>query len=175
METLLAVLLSTASPAHWPAVSRLVAERMVQRYGPPDDARADLLRWRARGPFNEITVYRDEDFTRRSGVLEQKVSLAVPVDRWRDLSALDVGVVYDSVERQLAASAESEPVNLLALNVAVDVIDGRRSVDGAKEFYRKTLDLSVSGKSSRYMRRLLFAPAKEKRRRRPAWLQPLMP
>ncbi len=179
MGTILALLITavaaSAQTNGWPEGSRLAAARLTERYGAPDQTAADRLRWLHRGPFNEIVVYRDEDFTRRSGVVEQSVSFDTPVGRWRDLTALGAGVVYDPVGRMLVASAESVEVNILGLNVAVDVIRGRRGVEDAKSFYRKTLELSASGKSSRYLRRLLFTPTHEERRRRPAWLQPLMP
>ncbi len=160
----------------WPDVPRLAADEMLKRYGVPDEIAGSRLQWDGRGDWLYTTVYRDEDLPRRSGVVEQAVRYRVPVGNWRDLSAMSMGVSYDSVEAALVASSESEETNTLALNVAVDVIKGRRGVDEARRFYRRTLDLSLSGKSSRYTRRLLFKPTPmKKERERPPWLQPLMP
>jgi len=160
----------------WPEVPRLAADEMLQRYGVPDEIAGNRLQWNGRGDWLYTTVYRDEDLARRSGVVEQAVRYRVPVGNWQDLSALAIGVSYDSVQAALVASSESEEANTLALNVAVDVIKGRRGVDEARKFYRRTLDLSLSGKSSRYTRRLLFKPTPmKKERERPPWLAPLMP
>jgi hypothetical protein len=50
----------------------------------------------------------------------------------------------------------SDLVNFLALNIADEIIRGRRDVRGAIAFYRRTLDLAAAGKTSPYMTRLLF-------------------
>jgi len=146
--------------AGWPQIPRAAAGKMLERYGPPDEASQSRLGWHERGKWSSIAVYRNEDFLRRSGVLEERVRFETPVGRWRDLSALQVGVTYDPLARELVASSESEEVNTLALNVAVDVIRRRRDVLSARDFYRKTLDLAMSGKSSRYTRELLFSPTR---------------
>jgi hypothetical protein len=160
----------------WPDVPRWAADKLLEKYGVPDEIASGRLQWNDRGDRLYTTVYRDEDLMRRSGVLEQSVRYQVPVGKWQDLSALAIGVSYDSVEAALVASSESEETNNLALNVAMDVVRGRRGVDEAREFYRRTLNLALSGKTSRYTRSLLFRPTPiNKERERPPWLQPLMP
>lgn len=159
----------------WPEISRLTAVKTMEKYGRPDEIEAGLLMWDGNRPWLRTTVYRDEDFTRRSGVLEQAVAFETPVGRWRDLDSLSIGVAYDPVGETLSASSESEEINTLALNVAVDVIQGRREVSEARKFYLRTLDASLSGKSSSYTRGLRFSQHRRKIRTRPTWLQPLMP
>jgi hypothetical protein len=91
---------------------------------------------------------------------ELSVAYDVPICKWRALNAFDRGVEYDPVSRELKAHAGSETANILALNLADEVIRGRRTPADAAEFYDKALLLALSGKSSRYTTRLLFRPQK---------------
>jgi len=56
----------------------------------------------------------------------------------------------------LAARSNSEELNRLCLNLADDIARGRRTPAEARRFYRRTLSLALSGKSSPYMERLVF-------------------
>ena len=152
---------ASADWARWPEPARQAAREMVEEYGAPDRVFSDRLEWGPRGSWRSLTVHLAEDFPRRSGVLEQSVAFDVPPSRWGELAALGFGVSYDPAKRELTASAESQAINRLALNVAVDVVRERRTAMNARDFYRRTLDLQLSGKSSRYTRDLLFEPAPE--------------
>lgn len=144
--------------AGWPRHSRSLAEALIQKYGPPDDVVASRLSWTRAAPWKEVIVYRDALACGRPNEFEQSVAYEVPVGKWRELDAFDRGVDYDPVARELVAHTDRETTNLLALNLADDVIRGRRSAAQAREFYDRTAALSAAGKSSAYTRRLLFRP-----------------
>ncbi len=165
----------SAHISDWPEIPRLEAGKIMDKYGLPDEITANSLVWKEREDWSRVALYRNEDFAHRSGVLEQSIDYAVPMDRWRDLNALDIGVSYVPEEEILVASSESEEINTLALNIVVDVVKGRRQVEVARNFYRRTLDLALSGKSSRYTRGLLFSPERHRTTRRPPWPQQLRP
>jgi hypothetical protein len=147
-----------AAIASWPETAREVAGAMLARYGVPDRITPDALYWLERGPWRTTTVHRDDDFARRGGVLEQSLSYVNAQGRWWALNELGLGVVYDAKVQVLSSAAESEAANILALNLAVEVATDRRTPQDARAFYRRTLDLSLSGKSSAYTRGLLFTP-----------------
>jgi hypothetical protein len=161
-------LLSTASAASppaargaiagWPERSKELAEALIQKYGLPDGVREAQLSWTRARPWAEVVVYRDALACGRPNGFEQSVAYEVPVGKWRELDALDRGVDYDPVARELVAHTDRETTNFLALNLADEVIRGRRTAAQAREFYDRTLALSSAGKSSSYMRRLLFRP-----------------
>jgi hypothetical protein len=146
--------------AQWPPASRLAAGTMLEKYGAPDSATSNGLIWRRRGNWTRIEVYRDEHPAKRNGILESVVRCTVPVASWADLNALELGVSYEPIGEMLSSASESEADNILALNVAFDVIKGRRSVPDARKFYLKTTGLAMSGKSSLYMQGLRFEPAR---------------
>lgn len=162
-----------ALTASWPAASLLTANLMIDKYGPPDSATNEALTWRHRGDFERIEVYRDEDPVRRSGILEHVVRYDVPVGSWRDLYMLVLGVNYEPIGQMLSAASASEQANILALNVADDVIKDRRDVWQARAFYLKTMELARAGKSSDYTRGLRFKPMREDKHAQPGQIWPL--
>ena len=144
--------------AAWPEHSRVLAEEIIQEYGTPESVQPAQLSWAGRRPWISMVVYRGASAPGRPSDLQQSVAYDVPVGRWRALGAFDRGVEYDPVARELIARSGDESANILALNLADEVIRGRRTAAEAAEFYDKTLSLSLSGKNSPYMRKLRFRP-----------------
>ncbi|MFI5345020.1 MAG: hypothetical protein ACHQ51_01480 [Elusimicrobiota bacterium] len=155
-----------AVTADWPEKARLLASATIREYGRPDEVRADQLTWTRRHPWTRIAVYRDAQSIENPNNLLQSLPYEVSPRRWRALSAFDRGVAYDPIRKELVARGESEGANLLALNLADDIIEGNRTPAEAAEFYDRTLDLARSGKSSSYMFRLMFSPALREMARR---------
>ena len=159
--------------ASWPARSRLAASAMLEKYGAPDSAMEKELIWRRRGDWELIEVYHDEDPAVRAGILQDVVRYEVPAGSWRDIYMMDLGVSYEPIGKMLSATSGSEKTNTLALNVAFDVIEDRRSFEEARAFYHSTLELARAGKSSAYTARLMFKPTPASRQRQPGQLWPL--
>src|SRR5262249_27860189 len=69
--------LADAVVGNWQPTSKLVARRMIARYGAPDEVRPERLTWNGRGPWSIVTVH---DMTPpyvqadELGVLEQSVA-----------------------------------------------------------------------------------------------------
>lgn len=145
--------------ASWPERSRLLADAIVREYGAPDEVQPAQLVWRRRHPWTMIAVFRDAQSPERPNNLLQALAYEVPLRRWRALSAFERGATYDPVRKELVARTDGEETNLLALNLADEVIQGRRSPAEANDFFDRTLSLSYAGKSSSYMVRLMFSPA----------------
>lgn len=144
--------------AQWPERSRALAESLLQEYGIPEESTPSKLTWKARAPWSRISVERDAlDDAHPSGVL-QAVAYDVPLRRWRALGWFDRGVDYDPIKHELIARTDGEPTNYLALNLADEIVRGRRTAEDARAFYDETVALAASGKSSTYMKRLLFRP-----------------
>jgi hypothetical protein len=144
--------------ARWPEHSRALAKTIIQVYGAPDVAQPSQLSWEGHAPWKLIVVYRDALVSSRPNGFEQSVVYDVPVRRWRALGAFDRGVDYDPVAHELIAHTDSEMSNFLVLNLADEVIQGRRTAEQARDFYDKTVALSFAGKYSPYTRKLLFRP-----------------
>lgn len=147
--------------ASWPESARLVAARMLESYGTPDEVRRDALTWRGKAPWDRTTVRRapPDGEAGAEGVLEQAVRRDVPPELREDLSRFGRGASYDAAAGELRARSGSEERNFLALNLAVEIISGWRGPADARDFYDRTVALSLEGKSSTYMRGFLFSPA----------------
>jgi hypothetical protein len=142
----------------WPAKARALATALIQEHGAPDEISAAQLTWHNRSPWNMIAVFRDAESAERPNNLLQSVAYEVSPRRWRTLSAFDRFVAYEPVRRELTARSDGEATNILALNLADEVIQGRRTPADAAAFYDRTVELSYAGKSSPYMRKLMFSP-----------------
>lgn len=140
--------------AGWPVVSLRTAEAVMEKYGPPDLAVADRLVWYDNGAWKITTVYRDP--AEHIDVLEQTIGYAVPQDKTDALARLDLALRLSRNRRSLSAVSESEETNILALNLADEVVREKRTPEEARALYLRTVVLANAGKSSPYMEKLLF-------------------
>jgi hypothetical protein len=137
--------------ADWPSLPRLVARKVIEDYGPPDYASADRLAWDARHPWKRIVVHNAPAVP-----LEQAVEYEGAASGLQKPVLFPYGSWAFADDGELAARSNSEELNRLCLNLADDIAQGRRSVEQAGRFYRRTVDLALSGKASPYMERLRF-------------------
>jgi hypothetical protein len=145
----------------WPDASRQVAELMIDRYGGPDRLSSDRLDWFDRGDLKRIVVRALA--LKGPGILETTVRYDAPRGAIGLLSLKDCVVVPNGDAGELSAFSDDEASGVLALNVAHEVMTGRRTVDSARAFYAETLEMRAAGKSSRYTDRLLFTVRARKR------------
>ncbi len=148
---------------HWPTFSYRLARLMLSEYGQPVESSDHRLTWIDNGPWKRTVVYRKAPKERMlagdGGRLEQSVAYRVPPDRLADLGRFNMDVEADKEAGRLTVISDSESENFLTLNLADEVIRGRRSPKSAKDFRRKQLRLMDAGKTSPYLERLLFVPA----------------
>lgn len=151
---------ATEMIAQWPKSSKEAGEAMIQKYGPPNEATASMLVWYGNGPWTHTIVYREpvqHDFpVPHEDVLEQFVHYRVPADKFDDLAQFDGSVIAERTKGVLSARCDKEGANILALNLADDIITGKKTVEEAREFYGETIKAKMSGQSPEYMSGLRF-------------------
>ncbi len=117
----------------WPTVSREVADKMIAKYGQPHEVTATTLMWHNVGPWKHTILSRDpvqHNFPKpHQDLLEQVIDYRVPSDKFDDLAAYDGSVIAERTKGELSARCDKEEMNFLALNLANDVVTGRRTVD----------------------------------------------
>lgn len=75
------------------------------------------------------------------------------------MNEYDGSVWYHRTRGELSAQCDKEEMNLLALNLAHDIITGKRTVADARAFYAKTaMAFKLGDKSSPYVQGLMFQP-----------------
>ncbi|MFI5351187.1 MAG: hypothetical protein ACHQ2Z_16705 [Elusimicrobiota bacterium] len=146
----------------WPEPSRAAARALLDKYGEPSAFDDASLIWHRNGPWEDTVVYRGTPRRSKRGldadIIEQSIVYAVPAKKITELKRFDSRLDIDRPSGEISARSESEKLNFLALNLAAEIVAGKRNAGQARDFYRKTLTLSESGKSSPYMEGFLFSP-----------------
>lgn len=144
----------------WPDLSRKTARALIGKYGPPDAYGPNALAWRRNGPWDKTVVYgRSTRYARvdkEREILRQIIAYRVPDDKLEDLRRFDRRLVVDEVATEISFQSARESTNFLALNLADEIVHGRRTVAQARRFFRYTEELTLSGKSSKYTDGFLF-------------------
>ncbi len=121
----------------WPQESKAAAEAMLRKYGVPQEATATHLRWQDNRPWTRTVVHKatvEHDFpAKHMDVLEQVVPYRVPLNFFEALATFNGSVVADRTRGELTAHCDSEATNILALNLAHDIVRGHKTVAQARE------------------------------------------
>ncbi|MFW5943282.1 MAG: hypothetical protein ACOC9X_00760 [bacterium] len=147
---------------NWEEEKRNVAQEIVDKYGEPDEMTPSILIWHDNGPWHATVVTRNA--TRHTfpmphtDLVEQFVHYRVPPDKVSDLAAYDGSVMVRRTEGLISARCHDEPANFLALNLAHDIISGKKSVEEAREAYVQALKDFRAKRPTPYMEGLQFQP-----------------
>ena len=148
--------------ASWPASARKAAETMIQKYGPPNDVTESVLIWRNNGPWKKTAITSVETPhlfpAPHTDVMEQVIHYRVPPDKVDELASYDGSVTVKRTEGTMSARCDLEGANFLALNLAHEIVTGKRNVDEARAFYGEQIKAMKAGQPAPYTERLLFDP-----------------
>ncbi|MDD5234383.1 MAG: hypothetical protein PHG91_13400 [Syntrophales bacterium] len=155
----------------WPEAAKGAAEQMISKYGQPEGVTPNMLVWREEAPWKEIIVYREEiphSFpVEHMDVLEQVIMYKVPVDKYDELAEFDGSVIVERTKGTMAARCDNEAANILALNLANDIVTGKRSVQDARDYYAKAVKTFMEQKKmDPYMEKLQFQQEKDEKKTR---------
>jgi len=121
----------------WPKEAKAAVEEMLAKYGPPQEATPTQLHWQANRPWARSVVHKsgvEHDFpAKHLDVLEQAVPYRVPLNFFEALATFNGSIVPDRTRGELVARCDREASNILALNLAHDIIRGQRSVSQARD------------------------------------------
>jgi hypothetical protein len=145
----------------WPKMVKDAIAKTTQKYGQPDEVTATMVKWNNPGaPFKRIEIQKQEiphNFPMpHTDFLKEVVSYQVPADEADDLTAYDGSVTFSRTKGEMAAQCDMEELNILALNLAHDIVTGKRSVDEARQFYGQTAMAFKKGEKPEYTQRLMF-------------------
>src|SRR5690606_24249608 len=103
----------------------------------PDVKTSQMLIWEDSGPFVKTIVHKEpvqHDFPKQhEDVLEQCVKYQVPADKMDELAEFDGSIIVYRTEGTMSARCHKEPMNILALNLADQIVKGDLSVDEARQ------------------------------------------
>lgn len=121
----------------WPETSRRAATDMLRRYGPPQEVTRTMLLWRDIGPWTRIIAHRsgaEHAFpSPHEDVIEQVVAYKVPLNFFNALAVYNGSVVPHRTRGELSSTSDGEPGNIVALNLAHEIVRGRMTAEQARE------------------------------------------
>lgn len=148
----------------WPSVAKQAANDMIDKYGAPDEATASMLIWHTNGPWKRTIVYKEEidhDFPKpHKDVLEQFINYEVPAGKFDELAAYDGSVIAERTKGEISARCDKEGANFLALNLAHDIVQGKKCVEQARQTYTETMKKVMAGEKPELTQKLTFTPPK---------------
>jgi hypothetical protein len=145
----------------WPAVSKEVAQMMIDKYGDPQGITPDMLVWNNNGPWKRTIVSREpvmHNFpTPHPDLLEQVIHYKVPVAKYDDMAAYDGSVILERTKGEMSARCDKEGANFLALNLANDVATGKKDSQQARTYYTQAIKtFKETGELDPYMKGFVF-------------------
>lgn len=147
--------------AGWPKMSQAGAREIIEKYGAPNEAMDSRLIWYNNGPWKRTIASRTLTMHHfpapHPDSVEQVIDYRVPLGKYDDLARYDGSVNVDRTKGELSARCDLEEMNLLALNLAHDVITGKKSVTEARGFYARVVKMFKEQKTVHpYQMRLMI-------------------
>lgn len=144
----------------WPEKPSDLADTMVQEYGMPDEVTTERFYWHDAGVWKRIQLYRDgtpHNFPKsHEDHLRQTIDYPIDPDDARDLLAFDGSNVLWRTRGELSADCHKEPMNLLTINLANDIVTGEKSVAAARQEFAETAITYQMGMEPAYTQGLQF-------------------
>ncbi|MGI8560355.1 MAG: hypothetical protein ACR2J7_02730 [Luteimonas sp.] len=151
----------------WPKASREAVAFMTKKYGPPAAMTSGMAVWGKTGPWKRTIVYGTAVPHNFPGphpdVMQQFIDYKVPVSMYDELAQYDGSVVLERTSGEMSARCDKEGANFLALNLANDIVTGKRSVADARKMYGEQIMAMKAKKSAPYTEKLLFSASGDTR------------
>ncbi len=143
----------------WNPPSAAAARRLLALYGLPDDVTRNRLTWNDKGAFKRIVVWNHPlryRSPRDFDLIEETVAYPTTREQAAELVSFSPALTVDTGRGEISARGSREAANLLTLNLADEVLRGRKTSAEARTAYLRILDLTAAGKSSPYTESLFF-------------------
>jgi hypothetical protein len=145
----------------WPKNPRESAERLIKEYGSPDEASSSQLIWRDTKDGWKRTVLSNEetqhDFpASHTDYLEQFIDYSVPVELFSRLAEYDGSVVANRTRGEISARCGGTSMNFVAINLAHDIVSGKRTVAEARDEYGRLYQAYQQGEKPPYTQKFAF-------------------
>ncbi len=144
----------------WPQPQKRVAEQMLERYGPPNEATPTKLFWYHNGPWKRTEITSDavaHNFPApHTDFLTQVIDYRVPPEKIPDIVRFDGSIFIDRTKGEVAARCDAEAANVLGMNMVHEIVTGKRTVEEAREATAQNTVAYSAGRNAPYAERLLF-------------------
>lgn len=144
----------------WPAPQKNIAQQMIEKYGPPNEATYSKLYWYKKGPWKRTELSRDVVVhnwpTVHSDFLTQTIDYRVPPEMFHLIAMFDGSILCDRTRGEVSARCDSESANVLGMNMVHEIVTGKRTVEEARKISEESTVAYNLGRSAPYAERILF-------------------
>ena len=140
---------------NWPEEPKASARRLMKEYGQPDEYSESRLIWyETPDGWKRTELFSEEvphEFpSSHTDFLEQSVDYKVPVEMFSPLAEFDGSVIVDRTKGELSARCAGTTMNFVAINLAHDIVTGKRSVQEARDEYTRLYTAYKQGEHPPY-------------------------
>ena len=145
----------------WPETARMSAMEVADKYGAPDIACSDMVKWKNIPGYAWLKVSSMEaehDFpVEHKDVMDLAIAYKVPADKLQALREFDGSAVVMPTKGLLVAGCFKEGLNLAILNLCNDICKDEITPEEArKKFAMMAMDMMKNNKMDAYLMRLQF-------------------
>ncbi len=125
----------------WPFLSQMAAREMIKKYGDPVESTPSMLLWNQVPPYKRIIVYREQvphNFPiPHEDVIEHVINYKIPLEKVAQITRFNGSIKFNRTKGEISVCSENEAMNLLALNMAYDIITNKKDYTDARSAYGK--------------------------------------
>lgn len=146
----------------WSPEAQNATRLMVEQWGSPDLTSGQMLQWNGRGPYERIIIFHrswahsfpspHQDF------IFHEVSMKVPLERVPEIMRFNGSILVDRTRGMVGVHCDSPAHNIMSLNLAYEIAQGKRTAASARRFYADAIAREQAGKTSRYLNGIVFQP-----------------
>jgi len=141
--------------AGWPKEPRESAARLIKEYGQPDEFTESRLIWFNTKDGWKRTVLHNKPVVHHfpdthNDFLKQFIDYRVPVEMFSPLAEYDGSVTCDRTKGEMSAMCGGTSMNFVAVNLAHEIVIGKRSVQEARQEYTKLYQAHKNGEHPPY-------------------------
>lgn len=144
----------------WSRKAQTIAYSMVEKYGMPHETTPSMLIWYHNGPWKQTIVHSrgaQHNFpATHIDLLEQVVDYWIPLEKVDELIAFDGSIRIDKTKGELSVCCDDEANNYVALNLAHDIVLGKKTAQEARDKYAHIISGMKSNWKDPYAERLNF-------------------
>jgi hypothetical protein len=152
--------MNTMEFKNWPMASQMAIKEQMDLHGKPDEVTPTMVVWHNKGGWKKTTVTNYESQhhfpVMHTDCMEQVISYKVPPGMGDELALFDGSVTIDRTQGTIAARCDKEENNMLALNLAHDIIMNKKTVEEARKSYGEMVMQAKAGNKPGYMKKLMF-------------------
>ena len=147
--------------ANWEKEPRESAERLIKEYGEPAEFSPSGMiwydtadGWKRSVLTNDPTPHNFPDT--HNDFLEQFIDYRVPLEMFTPLAEYDGSVNVDRTRGEMSARCGGTSMNFVAINLAHDIVTGKRSVQDARAEYTRLYQAYQNDEHPEYTKGFVF-------------------